>query len=184
MGKLSKKINEAKDVNLNDQEIEDMIDKVKEEIESAKENIEPMIRKMKEKISHFACDFKLAVENERRENEKKEQEQEMVLDLTNNKDILDKRRKDLQDIHVTASNIKQMTDQMALKINEQGEQLNEIENKVIEAEDNAIKAKKEISDADKMSKGNRKRAIFFVVIIAIALIGTGALGFGIYKLAT
>ena len=182
MGKLSKKINEAKDVNLNDQEIEDMIDKVKEEIESAKDNIEPMIRKMKEKISHFACDFELAVENERRENEKKEQEQEMVLDLTNNKDILDKRRKDLQDIHVTASNIKHMTDQMALDVNKQGEQLNEIENKVIEVEDNAKKAKKEISDADKMSRGNRKRVIFFVVIIAVALVGIGLAIYGVIEL--
>ena len=72
MGKLSKKINEAKNVNLDDQEIEGMIEKVKDELESAKNNIEPMIRKMKEKISHYGCDFQLAVNNEQRENEKKE----------------------------------------------------------------------------------------------------------------
>ena len=36
MGKLSKKINEAKNVNLDDHEIEEMIEKVEDEIESAK----------------------------------------------------------------------------------------------------------------------------------------------------
>ena len=182
MGKLSKKINEAKNVNLDDHEIEEMIEKVKDEIESAKNNIEPMIRKMKEKINHFGCDFQLAVNNEQRENEKKEQEQEMILDLTNNKDLLDKRRKDLQDIHSTADQIKQMTDKMAMDLKEQGAILNDIENKVTETEDNAKKSKEEIMQADKMSKSNRKRAIFFIIIITVALIGVGAMGFGLYKL--
>ena len=154
MGKLSKKINEAKNLNLNDPDIEDMIDKVKEEIESAKDNIEPMIRKMKEKISHFACDFGLAAKNEQRENEKKEQQ--MVLDLTNNEE---KRIKDLQDIHDTYMKIKEISDHIAL-VKKQGEILNEIENEVIEAEDNAQKAKKEILDADKMSKSNKKESSF------------------------
>jgi hypothetical protein len=181
MGKLSKKINEAKNVNLDNQEIEGMIEKVKDEIESAKNNIEPMIRKMKEKISHYGCDFQLAVNNEQRENEKKEQEQEIVLDLTNNKDLLDKRRKDLEDIHSTSNQIKQMTDKMALDLKDQGAILNDIENKVIETEDNAKKSKEEIMQADKMSKSNRKRAIFFIIIISVTLIGIGAIGFGLYK---
>jgi len=179
MGKLSKKINEAKNVNLDDQEIEGMIEKVKDELESAKNNIEPMIRKMKEKISHYECDFQLAVNNEQRENEKKEQEQEMIFDLTNNKELLDKRRKDLQDIHSTADQIKQMTDKMAMDLKEQGAILNDIENKVTETEDNAKKSKEEIMQADKMSKSNRKRAIFFIIIILVALGGMAALIFGL-----
>jgi len=179
MGKLSKKINEAKNVNLDDQEIEGMIEKVKDELESAKNNIEPMIRKMKEKISHYGCDFQLAVNNEQRENEKKEQEQEMIFDLTNNKELLDKRRKDLQDIHSTADQIKQMTDKMAMDLKEQGAILNDIENKVTETEDNAKKSKEEIMQADKMSKSNRKRAIFFIIIILVALGGMAALIFGL-----
>lgn len=186
MGKLSKKIKEAKSVELDDQDIKEMIDKVKEEIESAKNNIEPMIAKMKEKISHYGCDFQLAVNNEQMENEKKEQEQDqdMILEITNNKELLEKRRKDLQDIHSTSNQIKQMTDNMALSVNNQGAILNDIENKVIESEDNAIKAKKEIQEADKISKGNKKRAVFFIVIISFALIASGFLGFGIYKLIT
>lgn len=36
--------------------------------------------------------------------------------------------------------------------------------------------------ADKMSKSNRKRVIFFIIIITVALIGVGAMGFGLYKL--
>ena len=179
MGKLSKKINQAKEVELNNKEIEEMIEKVKEEIESAKNNIEPMITKMKEKISHYGCDFQLAVNNEQMENEKKEQEQEMILNLANNKEILDKRHKDLQDIHFTANNIKQMTDKMVMDVNAQGAILNDIENKVEETEENAKKAKKEIVQADKMSKGNKKRAIFLIVIISLSLIATGFLIYGI-----
>ena len=143
-----------------------------------------MITKMKEKISHYGCDFQLAVNNEERENEKKEQEQEqeMILDLTNNKEFLDKRHKDLQDIHITSDNIKQMTDKMALDLKAQGAILNDIENKVTETEENAKKSKKDIMEADKMSKSNRKRVIFFIIIITVALIGMGAMVFGLYKL--
>ena len=88
----------------------------------------------------------------------------------------------MQDIHSTADQIKQMTDKMAMDLKEQGAILNDIENKVTETEDNAKKSKEEIMQADKMSKSNRKRVIFFIIIITVALIGVGAMGFGLYKL--
>lgn len=167
---LTKKVEIAKNEKIDNEDINDMVKKVESELNNAKNNIDPLIGKIKEKVKYYACDFQLAA-NQEIQNEA--QGQELVMDLMNNKDILDKRRQNLEDIHQTSAQIKDLTDKMALDINNQGAILNEVENKVTEAEDNAVKAKKEIIQADKLSKSNKKRVIFYVVLILIALIGIG-----------
>ena len=61
------------------------------------------------------------------------------------------------------------------KINEQGAILDDIEGNVKETEDNAKKAKQEITKADEMSRGNRKRMICFIVIISAAILAISAI---------
>ena len=138
-----------------------------------------MIAIMKKKISHYSSDFQLGVNNEQRENEKKEQGQGLIIE----EDLIEKRNKEIQDIYNTIETMKQMKADMVKSIQEQGALLADIEKDVIESEDNARKAKKEIEEADKLSKDKKKRVIFFIVIISFVLIALGFLGFGIYKLA-
>ena len=88
----------------------------------------------------------------------------------NNKEILEQRRKELQDIHKTSSIIKETTDQMAIDLQKQGEMLDNIEDQVFKAEANVDSAEKEIYKANEYSKGNTKR---LCCIIAITLIATG-----------
>ena len=103
------------------------------------------------------------------------QGQEVVMDLVNNKEVLDKRREELESIHKTAALLKDTTDQMAVNVNKQGAMLDEIETNVITSKDNAEKAKQEIIKADELSRGNRKRLLCLLFIILVAIGGIAAI---------
>ena len=71
--------------------------------------------------------------------------------------------------------LKDVSDAMVQKLDEQGAILDEVEGNVIEAEDNAKKAKQEITKADEMSKGNRKKMICLITIVIVAILAIGAI---------
>ena len=177
---LSKKIDYVKSSNIDNNDIHSYVEKIESELENAKTNIEPMILKKKNKISTYANNFEIAANQEQKE----EKGEELIMDLMNNKDVLEERRKNLQDIHQTAAQMKEITDKMALDVNQQGAILDDIEGKVIDSEDKANKARQEIEEANKISKSNKKCVIFYILIIIGGLVGLGLLGYGIYKLAT
>jgi methyl-accepting chemotaxis protein len=177
---LSKKIDYVKSSNIDNNDIHSYVEKIESELENAKTNIEPMILKIKNKISTYANNFEIAANQEQKE----EKGEELIMDLMNNKDVLEERRKNLQDIHQTAAQMKEITDKMALDVNQQGAILDDIEGKVIDSEDKANKARQEIEEANKISKSNKKCVIFYILIIIGGLVGLGLLGYGIYKLAT
>ena len=177
---LSKKIDYVKSSNIDNNDIHSYVEKIESELENAKTNIEPMILKIKNKISTYANNFEIAANQEQKE----EKGEELIMDLMNNKHVLEERRKNLQDIHQTAAQMKEITDKMALDVNQQGAILDDIEGKVIDSEDKANKARQEIEEANKISKSNKKCVIFYILIIIGGLVGLGLLGYGIYKLAT
>ena len=102
-------------------------------------------------------------------------QQEIVMDLMNNKEVLEQRRKELQNIHKTAAMLKDTTDKMAADVNKQGAVLDEIETHVITSHENAQKAKEEIVKADEISRGNRKKMLCLIFIILLAIGGISAI---------
>ena len=178
MKDLNKKVEYCKNENIENDNINKVIQKIETELSNAKENIEPMLGKIREKVKTYACDFQLAVNNEQPKNEK---EQEVIMDLLNNKEILEKRREDLEGIHKTSAQLKDITDKMAQDLNEQGAILDDVEKNIINTEENAEKAKKEIIEADKISKSNRKCVIFYIIIILASLTGIGFIVWGLLK---
>ena len=180
MKDLSKKVDYSKNSNSEDNDFKKIVDKVESELENAKANLEPMLLKIRNKISTYSNDFQMAANKE----EKEEKGELLIMDLMNNNDILEQRRKNLEDIHQTAAQMKEITDKMAQDVMEQGALLNEIEGNVIESEENAKKAKEEIMEADKISKSNRKCVIFYIIIILGSLIGLGLLSWGLYEIIT
>lgn len=140
-----------------------------------------MIDTINDKVQFYAQDFELAAENEIK---KEEKAQEMIGNLLNNEEILKKRRENLETMSKTSAQIKDMTDHMVMEVKNQGAVLNEIEENVITAEENAVKAKKEIEDANKISKSNKKCYIFYVILSLATLIGLGFLTWGIVSLVT
>ena len=178
MKDLNKKVEYCKNENIENDNINNVIKKIETELSNAKENIGPMLGKIREKVKTYACDFQLAVNNEQPKNEK---EQEVIMDLLNNKEILEKRREDLEGIHKTSAQLKDITDKMAQDLNEQGAILDDVEKNIINIEENAEKAKKEIIEADKISKSNRKCVIFYIIIILASLTGIGFIVWGLLK---
>ena len=154
---------------------EDNITTVDEGLDKIRDQYEPMVRAMKEKINQFSIDLEMDEREGQGENEQDDgqQEQEQIeVNLMNNQEYLGQRKKELQEIHKTAALIKDTTDKMAQDVHQQGEMLNDIEEKVVKTEDNVEKAGKEINRANELSKGNTKRlcCLIWIVIIAIGVV--------------
>ena len=153
---------------------EDNITTVDEGLDKIRDQYEPMVRAMKEKINQFSIDLEMDEREGQGENEQDDgqQEQEQIeVNLMNNQEYLGQRKKELQEIHKTAALIKDTTDKMAQDVHQQGEMLNDIEEKVVKTEDNVEKAGKEINRANELSKGNTKRlcCIIWIIIIVIGV---------------
>ena len=141
------------------------------------EKIEPLISDMNDKINY--CKFDQMEEKEEKEEEEKDENQIksqiLIQDLYKNKEILEKRREDLETVYRTSAQIKDLTDIMAKQLNEQGEILDNVEENVITAEDNAKKANIEITEAEELSRGNRKMMSCLIVIVLISIAGITAI---------
>ena len=167
--KLSKSVSQIKD-NALERNYEDIINQIDEALEKG-EDTKSQIRAIREKTSSFSNNF----ENNTKEGIGVNQVEGQVMAIMNEKDVLDKRRKELENIHNTAALLKDTTDKMAVDVNKQGAVLEEIEANVIESKNNAEKGKKEIMKADEISRGNRKRFFCLLCIILVALGGIAAI---------
>lgn len=149
---------------------EESISTVEEGLEKIKDTTETQVEQMKEKIGNFDVNFEMENKDEENGNEEDEQQQgQITMNLMNNAEMLNQRKKELQEIHKTSALIKDTTDIMAQKLNEQGEMLDNVEAHVNKAEDNVEKAGKEINKANELSKSNNKRLCCIMILITVAI---------------
>lgn len=157
LGKIQKQISELKAIRL--KEIYDRIVSMKNQSENNDGN-----------------EIYESNENNNQENIQKDlQIQIKSQEILNREEFLKERAKELQEIHKTSAQIKEMTQHMAMQVNDQGEKLELIENNVQNALENAEAGKKEIQEADKTSKKNRKKLCCFIFIIAVSIGGISAI---------
>ena len=169
---VSNKVEEAKE---NENISEENISKVDEGLDKIKDQFEPMVRAMREKIEQFTSIQEMDERdgsNDDEPDDGQQQQEQIEVNLMQNEEVLGQRRKELQEIHKTAALIKDTTAKMAENVHEQGEMLNDIEEKVIKTGDNVEKASKEINKANELSKGNTKRlcCIIWLVVISIGVV--------------
>ena len=148
---------------------ETIVNQVELLLDKTKDSTIPQIKAIREKTQTFDLNIEMNKNEEDEDNELLPQQQEVIMDLMTNKEVLEHRRKELEGIHKTAAILKDTTDQMAQNVHKQGEQLEIVDNQVQEAKDNALKAKKEITDANEMAKGNSKKMCCLISIILITL---------------
>ena len=149
---------------------EESIATVEEGLEKIKDTAETQVEQMKEKIGNFDVNFEMENKDEENGNEEDEQQQgQITMNLMNNAEMLNQRKKELQEIHKTSALIKDTTAIMSQKLNEQGEMLDNVEAHVIKAEDNVEKAGKEINKANELSKSNNKRLCCIMILITAAI---------------
>lgn len=159
---LPKGINVLKENNLSD---ETNIEKLESILAKAKMT-SGKIQAIKDKTSEYDVNYEMDAQ----EDNDDQQIQEVIMDLINNKEVLKKRREDLEKIHQTAAKLKDTTDIMAQVVNKHGEMLNEVEVNVDETKKNASIAKNEIIKANEMSKGNSKKMCCLITIIIISVV--------------
>ena len=147
---------------------ETIVNQIELLLDKTKDSTIPQIKAIREKTQTFDLNIEMN-NNEEEDDNELPQQQEIIMDLMTNKEVLEHRRKELEGIHKTAAILKDTTDQMAQNVHKQGEQLEIVDNQVQEAKDNALKAKKEINDANEMAKGNSKKMCCFIIIIMITV---------------
>jgi t-SNARE complex subunit (syntaxin) len=167
--KLTNNVDHIKN-NALERNFEDTLEQIEPALVSSRELMEK-INAIKEKTRHFSSTFE---RNSTQENNFPQVEGQ-VLDIMNEKDILEKRRKELETIHQTSAMLKDTTDKMAQDVHQQGAILNQVEIKTEEAENNAKKGHQEIQKADEISRGNRKRLFCLLAIVFIAVGGLVAI---------
>ena len=164
---------------------QDSATKTKNEIQSKMSNISSQISKAIETISHVEKTkfSNVSVEEsnsntiqvEGRPRDASISQDLKVINLQNNEEILKRRRKDLEEIQQTTHQLKDLTNVMKENAIEQRDNLNSIENHIIEVNDNVEKANQEMVKANELSKKNRNKAIWLILIIVFVCIVIGGL---------
>lgn len=93
----------------------------------------------------------------------------IVQNVQKNEEVLKKRRADLDDAKVVAGQIKGIAQEMKFEVMAQGDKLNIISDNVMEINENATKAEKEIKKADELAKSSRNRTCCIIFIIAFVV---------------
>ena len=174
---LTQKVNIARKNPLSENE-KTTITQIDNLLEKARNITESQIDAINEKIKYFNNDDDID-NSPSQEPNSDNPNQETLMNLMSNKEVLEQRRKDLENIHKTAAILKDTTDKMAADVNKQGAVLDEIETHVIVSNENAQKAKQEIIKADEISRGNRKKMICLLLIIFLAIGGITAILFSL-----
>ena len=171
---LEDKIDEEKKIKGTDENLE-LIEEYLEEINN---EILPLAEDIIQKIRYYTLPQE---ESDNQESKEIVPQGNLVIqDLANNTEVLQEREKQLKSIYQTSEKLKDMSDEMMKKINEQGVILDDAETKTQASEDNSKIAKEEIEKADKLSRGNRKKMFCFIAIIIVALIGIVAILLSLY----
>jgi t-SNARE complex subunit (syntaxin) len=163
-----------------EQNLKEYYDKIKKQIENLnKIGFRDIFDEVKSQVEKEAAEndnnnIELSNVNNEDENLRRVSTQ-YVQEALNRDEFLKKREEELQNIHIISKQIKDTTQNMAIKVNEQGEQLNSIENNVENALINAEKANEEIKQADKMSAKNKKKMWCFICIITISILAISAI---------
>lgn len=166
---IEEKIQEEKKFKGTDENLQ-MIEQYLEEVNN---DIVPLAEEINQKTRHYPLPVEDSYNQENNQNVP--QGNLEVQELANNEEILQERRKQLEKIHQTSAQIKDISDKMVQQLNDQGAILDDVEGKVITAEDNAKKAKQEITKANELSKGNKKKMLCFIAIIVVAILGITAI---------
>ena len=170
---IEEKIEEEKRIKGTDENLQ----MIEEYLESVNNEILPLANEIYQKTKYYTLPQEDSYNEDNNDNIP--QGNLLVQDLANNQEVLQERKKQLEQIVKTSAKIKDISDAMVKQLNDQGVILDDAENKVIESEENAKKAREEINKADQLSRSNKKKFYCFVAIIVLAIITITAILFSL-----
>ena len=157
---LTQKVNIIRE-NTSPEKEKEIIDHIESLLEEARNITEFQINEINEKTKNFNNNDDIG-NGPSQELNNDINKQEIVMDLMNNREVLEHRRKELEKIYKVSAMLKDTTDKMAVDLNQHRALLDEIETHVDISYENAKKAKQEIIKADEISRGNRNKSICLI----------------------
>ena len=157
---LTQKVNIIRE-NTSPEKEKEIIDHIKSLLEEARNITEFQINEINEKTKNFNNNDDIG-NGPSQELNNDINKQEIVMDLMNNREFLEHRRKELEKIYKVSAMLKDTTDKMAIDLKQQSALLDEIETHIDISYENAKKAKQEIIKADEISRGNRNKSICLI----------------------
>lgn len=94
-----------------------------------------------------------------------------VVNLQSNKEALEQRGQQIDDLKVISGQINALTQEMKVKVDQDQEKFDTIENNVNEAKHNALKAEQNIDDANQMTKKNKTKLFCILGIVFLLVLG-------------
>ena len=118
------------------------------------------IKNIKEKIKYFKSDFELDLENEK-ECENDNQNKVIIKDMMNDKELLENRKRELEDLYKTAGEIKYLMEDRGMKPTDEQQKvfdkLDNLKDQNLNNVNNNVEKKKEIDKKENNLKAKKKK---------------------------
>ena len=148
-------------------EIKDILSKIDlNKLRAQKEEYKNLIEKIDKRMYKY-----ISYEEQKKSQQENEKAQGLkILELSNNKEMLEKRTNDLLEIKNISSQVAEMSTNIGIEINNQGKMIDTIENNVDETEENTKKAYKEALETEIIMNKSKKK-LYCLAALMILLIG-------------
>ena len=147
-------------------EIKDILSKIDlNKLRAQKEEYKNLIEKIDKRMFKY-----ISYEEQKKSQQENEKAQGLkILELSNNKEMLEKRTNDLLEIKNISSQVAEMSTNIGIEINNQGKMIDTIENNVDETEENTKKAYKEALETEIIMNKSKKKLYCLAIMIFLLL---------------
>ena len=147
-------------------EIKDILSKIDlNKLREQKEEYKNLIEKIDKRMYKY-----ISYEEQKKSQQENEKAQGLkILELSNNKEMLEKRTNDLLEIKNISSQVAEMSTNIGIEINNQGKMIDTIENNVDETEENTKKAYKEALETEIIMNKSKKKLYCLAIMIFLLL---------------
>ena len=147
-------------------EIKDILSKIDlNKLREQKEEYKNLIEKIDKRMYKY-----ISYEEQKKSQQENEKAQGLkILELSNNKEMLEKRTNDLLEIKNISSQVAEMSSNIGIEINNQGKMIDTIENNVDETEENTKKAYKEALETEIIMNKSKKKLYCLAIMIFLLL---------------
>ena len=147
-------------------EIKDILSKIDlNKLRAQKEEYKNLIEKIDKRMYKY-----ISYEEQKKSQQENEKAQGLkILELSNNKEMLEKRTNDLLEIKNISSQVAEMSSNIGIEINNQGKMIDTIENNVDETEENTKKAYKEALETEIIMNKSKKKLYCLAIMIFLLL---------------
>ena len=148
-------------------EIKELLSKIDmNKLRAQKEEYKKLIEKIDKRMNRYIT----YEEQQKAEKESEKAQGLKIMELSNNDEMLQKRTNDLIEIKSISAQVAEMSSKMSIEINEQGKNLDSIENNVDDTEENTKKAYKEALDTEIIMNKSKKKLYCLALMIIFLLV--------------